>query len=857
MALSTALEGSPVQTLLRWVVVPSSFVGTLFLCECQGLFSTAFALALGMLLIGLPHSTHLVASQRSKPYLFLARYALGGGALIAATQIPPWWRPALAALALFCWHGNKGPAAEHRVLRAMVGGTALFAVVLPALNTFPSLIAIQDGWAAFLSEAAGGLTGRSISASASVLAFDACVLFVCIGIASQISSFVRSQHVWRSVGGFVLPALGAPLVWAAVLSFLPGFDSPLQVNPEPTADPLRLLADIILPNLAIWGPVLISVALGLLLGYRLCVTGSVPAAGDSRQMGASGTRAGRMSAAVALATLIIAGGLPPWLESPPARPSAEVVLYEKGFLNWMRPSFEFFGRQSAGMFGLLPDFLESFGLNARRVSSLTDATLDGASLLFVANPEGTISQAERDAVWRFVRGGGHFLLVGEHTWRRGEQGNVLNVLLEPSQIRFRTDSANFFTGGWINGYKFLVSPITAGFTSDENDPAIVVGASLEVGPEARPMLIGGWGHSDAPALADSAGGYLGDLRFNAGEHIGDLVLMATQRVGRGRVTALGDTSPFFNGMVMTSYPFVSRLFLWAAANPPDPPFRLFFLNTALAVVVALVLAHRAGRPASVLLAGALGATLLGSFGFHRQAGWPGPFVTGDIAFVDVSHLPAHEPGIWEDDGTLALPVNMMRYGYQTHFLHNLDDGLLDKAGVLAVVAPRRTFSEEEAEQLARWVETGGTLLIAAGAEEEGPVRHLLRRFDLTFRAVPLGSVPATSEIGEAYTSEAWPLEALPGSPPLSESEVLLSWRDYPIAVRLRQGQGQVVVIADSNFFCNFNLEHEYHAHPTNVLFLGMLLPLVQQNPDRLPELRQTLDAPPPAEDVTTPAPEIQ
>ncbi|NIO29813.1 MAG: hypothetical protein GTO29_14810 [Candidatus Latescibacteria bacterium] len=598
---------------------------------------------------------------------------------------------------------------------------------------------------------------------------------------------------------------------------------------------MKLLSDLTLTHLVIWGPFVVSVLLAFLLPARLRTISIEGQDSPDFLFPAKvpWTKKQLLSAAVAVLLLTIAGGLAPWLERPVERRGATVVLYEKGFLNWLRPNFEFFGRRSAGMFGLLPDFIESIGLRAQRTSSLTLATLRGASVLFIANPEGPLPKSEQDAVWKFVRGGGHLILAGDHTSLRGGWGNPLNILLEPTDIRFRTDSANFFTGGWIHGYRFPMTPLTAGFRPDQNEPALVVGASLEIGSKARPLVIGRWGYSDDPALADSASGFLGDLKYSPGEHIGDLVLVATQQMGRGRVTALGDTSPFFNGILTISYSFVSRLFLWAAALSPDPPFRLYLTNCVLALLLGLILAHVSSRFSSVLIAGALGATILGSWGIHQQAQWSPPFESGHIAFLDASHLPQHQPGIWEDPGIMGLPVNMMRYGYQTYFLDRFDNNLLKKAKLLALITPRREVTDRETAQLAEWVQAGGTLLISTGAEEEAPIRSLLRHFGLALQPIPLGGLDIESEFGLVQTKEAWPLEFAPGDRQPGQAQVILSWRDYPIAMRLHQGDGQVIVVGDSKFFCNYNLEHDNHAHISNVKFLGSLLPPVEDVADEV------------------------
>jgi len=819
---------------LRWGAVPAAFFGALFLCERQGLTATGLALALAFLLLGLPWTVRFVGQSTHRPLRTLVWFAAGCIVLLASARVPHWWRPSLAALALYCWSRALTGRGDSEILRQLAGGFAIFAVVLPALDTFPPLLAAQESWGAFLSGLIRAVTGRPLSASASALGLEACLLFLCIVAAVELPHMRKGGRGWRRLGAALLLAHVGPVGGGLTLAFLPGFDAPLQLSPEPTAEPLRLLADVALQYTAVWSAVIVSTILAFLLPVALR-WGRPEEAESPASSGVVKTPLGRrrrILAAAAVGLLCFAGGLGPWLERPVEQRDAKVLLYEQGYLNWLRADFDTFGPRSAGMLGFLPDFLESIGLRAERDSSLTPAALRDTRVLFMLNPETALSEAERRLIWQFVRRGGHFVLVGEHTWRRGPMGNVLNVLLEPSDIRFRTDSANFLSGGWIHGYRFLMTPLTSGLHPDRNDLAFVVGASLEVGPKARPLVMGRWGYSDTAALADSAGGYLGDLSYAPGEPFGDVVLMATQRVGRGRVTVFGDTSAHFNAILAISYEFLSRVFRWAAAAPPDPPFRLYLFDVALALLLGLALAALSGRATAVLVAGSAAAMILGSVGYHQQSSWPPPFVSGDIAFVDTSHLPQYPHGDWDDDkGIMGLPITMMRYGYQTHFLDRLDPDVLQAADVLAIVAPRRTYSKREADMLSRWVDDGGTLLLSVGAEEEAPVRRLLDNFGLALRHVPLGHVPAESAVGEIETSEAWPVELVPlgGAPP--DAEVLLSWQGHTIAVRLPRGRGQVVMIADSRFFCNYNLEHDDHGHVDQMEFLGSLLPPVTVEAD--------------------------
>lgn len=780
----------------------------------------ARALALGLLVapaFGLGWLPELRPTPRTVG-LVLAGFAV----VVAGAAAPVWWRAAWVALGLQLWVFAL-PAARRARREDLVRGVALYALVQPGFDIYPQLLRLESAWSAAVSSLVEASTGRSFGASAGLLGFEAVLLFGCVAFAAHLGGTAGRSS--KRFGLALAAAHVPPVVAGALLCFAPGFSAPPQLSTEPGTEPWGLAAGFVTAYRPLVAPLFVALLLGAGVAAGLVSRAAPPGRSAASPPARPVRTRGALTTALALSAVLLlgfAGAVGAWIEGPSPRHAGKVVLYEKGFVSWTSPYFGFFGRQSAGMFGNLPRFIESIGLQAEKVAEISGTTLRGATVVFIANPETQLAPEELEALWGFVRGGGHLLLLGDHTWIRGG-GNPLNVILEPSEIRFRDDSANFFVGGWSAGYRALVQPLTAGLRPDLNEPAFVVGASLRTGPRARPLVIGRWGYSDAPALADSAGGYLGDLAWSPGEPAGDLTLMATQRLERGRVTVLGDTSGFFNAILMSSHEFVARLFLWAATPRADPAFGLVLLEAVVAGSFGLMLAFAIASRPGLVLAGAVLAAVFGWLGTARQAAWQVPFTKRDLAFVDASALPTPRLATWDDLGVMGLPLNLERYGYQTHFIRTLDPAWLDRAALLVLIAPRAAMAERSVDRLERWVADGGTLLVAAGAEEVAPVRALLERFGLQVRALPLGSVEGESAVSPVQTSESWPIEFLPRPAGAPSVETLLRWRGYPLAVRVARGRGRLVLVADTKFFLNFNLEHGDHAHSGNIDFLGLLL----------------------------------
>ena len=50
--------------------------------------------------------------------------------------------------------------------------------------------------------------------------------------------------------------------------------------------------------------------------------------------------------------------------------SKKVVVWEEGYLNWLRPKHDDYGRLSIGMYGMLGDYVESLGGELTKGESL-------------------------------------------------------------------------------------------------------------------------------------------------------------------------------------------------------------------------------------------------------------------------------------------------------------------------------------------------------------------------------------------------------------------------------------------------------------------------------------------------------
>lgn len=509
----------------------------------------------------------------------------------------------------------------------------------------------------------------------------------------------------------------------------------------------------------------------------------------------------------------------------------KIVAYKEGFLNWLKPEHGDYGRLSIGMYGMLPTYVESMGGECVISPDLSSQDLAGADALIFFYPNKPWTEGQLDRIWNFVREGGALLVMGEHTIREDDVplekgGNRFNELLEPTGIRVRFDSAQFEVGGWLQSYESIAHPMICGIADDRNQFGVVIGASLDVRWPAVPLLLGRHGYAD-PGDEGSGAAMMGNHSYDAGERLGDMVLVAEQRFGNGKVVVFGDTSSMTNGITVGSYVFTSRLLGYLADRDsmPQSLTEQFIAILLLAAMLALLVVGNAG--AGTLAAVAL--VLSGSLVFSHRVTHQHATILPDgrlkspnnLAYVDASHLQLTSEESWRDDGTMGLIMTLMRNGYLTLTLPELTLERIERAAILVVNAPSRPFSRTEQEALQTFVERGGILIWSVGFPEYASSRETLARFGLyvgesppgpdgtVAEPVPLGHFKSPYvEVG-GYRAHvrfhaAWPVSS---SDPTARV-MAYGHGDVPVILMRTIGSGKVVLIGDSWFAANKNLERE-------------------------------------------------
>ncbi|MCK6455585.1 MAG: hypothetical protein L6Q92_03525 [Phycisphaerae bacterium] len=523
-----------------------------------------------------------------------------------------------------------------------------------------------------------------------------------------------------------------------------------------------------------------------------------------------------------LVAIPVAALLTAWaLTNVPTRAATgprRVAFYKEGFLNWMTPNHQMYGSRSAGMFGNLPILCERMGWQAEIIPAISRDVLSDRDILCIMNTKDPLPLDALRSIYEFVERGGSLLMLGDHTFHKHEGRLLINDPIETTHIRFAFDSAYYFIGGWLHSYQYWPHQMTDALGDEQNDCGCVVGASLELRYPASPIVIGTHGFSDPGEDAARDRGFMGNSLFDRGEPLGDLVLVAAENVGNGRVVVVGDTSGFVNAIQTQTWPFTQRVFYWLASRGSAalPMWRdLLGLALLLTLVVLSVLASARHRFTVVLASGAMYAFGWTSHAAIAKLAVPPP-LQNRIALVDLSHVGLHSVEGWRDNGISGVYLNFMREGWFSLGLPEFDEAQIMKADVFLTIAPTRPYSAREIDVLRRFMQAGGTLIISAGYEQRAGAQSLLDLAEMRLEHRPLGRA-ATYVPNATVTPQLW------NAWPIIGGEPLVTLRNEPVIAQRRVGLGRIVWVADSFFFMNRNLETEDGGIVPNIQFFGWLM----------------------------------
>lgn len=534
----------------------------------------------------------------------------------------------------------------------------------------------------------------------------------------------------------------------------------------------------------------------------------------------AGARAGSAAFVVtggvlALAALVVGAWPHPDVRD---RLDGDLVFYDKGYLSWEVPTFDLFGLNSVGMFGMLPDYVESIGVRSSKVTELTREELADKDIVVFINLLESISSQEHDVLWEFVEGGGAMLVLGDHTGFNAIR-EPFNELLTPVGIEFQFDSAKPLDSTWRTGIRAFPTRIGKGIRHD-TEFGIGVGASLVVPTSARLEASAVVGFADDGDKTEVNRGYLGDYAYNPHEPLGDLPVVASTRFGAGRVLVFGDTSPFQNGSMGQAETFLDNCMRWLLNGDDSVGISRLLMGlgaggTFLSVLF-LLLARRADL-AGLTLAILPHATLAPWRAAERvEHELP---ATWSRALVDLEHGQGLDAQWWNQTSMAGLHLTLLRNRiWPTPDVRAFDQLLDPDVDMLVMYPPAIGVDPEDMRRVRAFVEEGGTLLATIGGDGGRHALAFLDDLGFSIHSQPLGpeESPAFDEAMQFMC--AYPIDRSPEG-----FEVFAQAYGCPVAGIQRVGEGAIVLISDSRFLVNDNLEGKERFVPTNAKFVRALV----------------------------------
>jgi len=189
-----------------------------------------------------------------------------------------------------------------------------------------------------------------------------------------------------------------------------------------------------------------------------------------------------------------------------------------------------------------------------------------------------------------------------------------------------------------------------------------------------------------------------------------------------------------------------------------------------------------------------------------------------LALIDYSSLERFSLDQWKNDAYGGLCYNLMRNGFIPLLSRNTTPELLSKSRLLVIIAPAKPFSISSLNMIQRFVNEGGTLLLTTGFEERAGSTGLLQAFGLGLKDVPLGLVDQGQNEHNITFPKAWEVNDFENI-----AEILCQVWDIPLILNKPVGKGNILLVGDSQFLLNINLETVYDYNIHNILFFKYLM----------------------------------
>jgi hypothetical protein len=773
----------------------------LYVPDCRlGLFSLVLCLP-AVWLVPLPH--------KAIPILLSAGFVLGGA------SIPRQWPRAWGRGALV---GSLVLLVQALVLEVYLSVTARrheLPEVLTRLASFvPRLLGVDSTAEGSWLVIQGAQQPHRFAATWDLLFPPITVCFLVGGlVVLWLAAWRPAGRLWREFARNAASLLAVVLVWLIIRA---GFLLALVLHRAWRAEPMAFVnAGSVL--VSVWLHIALVVFLAVLVAriVRGRAAAHEPDVRDAEDNASSTetapqTRYGKMIGAAVCGALAIGSAVVFLYWVPVGSARAGRIMFVERHSTW-EPTTEpyattIYGEAGSYNYAAAYAYCDQFFEMSRLLESdrIDEAKLQTCDVLVIKTPTARYSEEEVRAIERYVAGGGALLLIGDHT-------NVFNM------NTYLNDIARCFGFTFRNDLLFRVAdPYKQPYRSRyPSHPAVqristmhfAVSCSIDPAFHAGRMAIRSAGLWNLPPAYHESN-YHPQAEFRPYMQYGSWCQLWATPHGQGRVLAFADSTLFSNfcvfqpgklELLVGMLDWLNRRSRFDAGRPR------MLLRGFLALVSAalLLLAWRVGGPDSfwaLLCAGLLGwgvATLLVGVA-HRRAMpelKPERHVPHVVIDRTISEVPLFTGAFTdgeEGQGYGMLEQWIPRVG---NSISRQTDDVFGGDG-LVILCPTRSVSPDYREQLVRFVESGGKLLVVDSPDvPNSTANSVLWSFDLH-------SNHEVVEVPDGKLQCEFPAPEVPlqMSCEIIGGQTLATLDGRPVAAQVPYGRGTVTVIGFGGLF---------------------------------------------------------
>ena len=500
----------------------------------------------------------------------------------------------------------------------------------------------------------------------------------------------------------------------------------------------------------------------------------------------------------------------------PGVPKQGRVLIDEFHSDWELTTKKYdtiwYGVESSYNYYCLADYWNHYYRVESRSENLTPELLSEYDVLIAKMPTTPYSDSEIEAIDRFVQKGGGLFLIGDHTNVFGTS-TILNPLAKRFGLRFNHDSTYDLITSDLTLYQ---PPRLLPHPAVQRMPYFLFATSCTLdAPFFSESVITGYNLKTLD-LDYSKPGFFPEKEKVKNYRFGLFLQATAVRHGQGRVLAFTDSTCFSNFyMFIPGKPELALGVVdWLNRENGPVNYRvILLLVAALSLGAAGYLVYRARKEQIIyvlLFFTIIGVILVpGTFGSLNRSLNPPP--TPHTGFVKVAFESEHSRFLLPATRFIRNPkedfqtfyVWTQRLGYVPSYSPTLAQAL-DKGDVIVLINPRKPFSPQQIDEIARYVEYGGKILLLEDAfvdypGPESPANQLLESFGMRINYM----VRKNSRVN---TVENQPIGAISHSLAVEGGQPLLLFDDGAALFSVaRSGQGMLAVMASSSSFNNLAL----------------------------------------------------